>query len=305
MSFSPEVRRQSGALGAEVRGFSFTDVGAAEAKQIEALLVEHQVLFFPDQHPSVDEHVAFGKHFGRLEGHPHLKNPVSTHPELFELVASSGGIADEWHSDLTFQEEPSILSILHMLKCPSIGGDTMWSNAYLAYEQLSAPIRDLCEGLTAVHDALPHGKPERATIHPVVRVHPVTGRKTLFVNEHFTRRIVELSHEESEILLTYLTRWISNPRFTFRYHWQAGTVAMWDNRCTQHCVLNDFEGERIIQRVTVVGDVPEAAANSRWEPFTRERYGSATSRFDSQLNQVLERSEPTLQDLAKDERQQN
>ena len=295
MGFDVEVRRLSGSLGAEVRGFSMGDVGPAEAKELEALLVEHQALFFPGQSPSVEEHVAFGRHFGPLEGHPNLANPFEAEGVIFELAASRGGIADEWHSDITFQDEPSVMSILHMVKCPEVGGDTMWSNAYKAFEELSAPLRDLCEGLTALHDAAPHGKPDDMSVHPVVRIHPVTGRKSLFVNEHFTRRIVEMSAEESDLLLGYLTRWISNPRFTVRYHWQEGTVAMWDNRCTQHYVLNDFSEERIIQRVTIMGDVPEGAQSPRWEPYVRSHLAAATSRYDGQLNQYLGRRAQTLE----------
>jgi taurine dioxygenase len=146
-------------------------------------------------------------------------------------------------------------------------------------------MKELCEGLTALHDADPHGHSERMAVHPVVRVHPETGRKSLFVNEHFTRRIVELSHEESASLLGFLTRWATSPRFTVRYRWSQGTVAMWDNRCTQHNVLDDFEGERLIQRVTVMGDRPEAAAPRRWQPFIKTL--SAASRHDRQLRQYL------------------
>jgi hypothetical protein len=148
----------------------------------------------------------------------------------------------------------------------------MWSNMYKAYEERSAPLRDLCDGLSALHDADPHGKPEMMTVHPVVRVHPETGRRSLFVNEHFTRRIVEPSHEESDLLLGYLTRWVSNPRFSVRYCWSKGTVAMWDNRCTQHFVLNDFDEERIIQRATVMGDRPQAAGPPRWPAPRRRRH---------------------------------
>jgi hypothetical protein len=124
-----------------------------------------------------------------------------------------------------------------------------------------------------------------AAIHPVVRVHPETGRKSLFVNEHFTRRIVELSHQESDALLAFLTSWATRPQFTVRYHWTAGTIAMWDNRCTQHCVLNDFEGDRVIQRVTVMGDKPTAAAPARWQPYIGPV--SAASRHDWQLQNHL------------------
>jgi hypothetical protein len=152
----------------------------------------------------------------------------------------------------------------------------MWANAYKAYDELSPAMKDFCEGLSALHDAHPHGNPEQMAIHPVVRVHPVTKKKSLFVNEHFTRRIVELSHQESEALLAFLVRWIQSPRFTVRYHWTPGTIAMWDNRCTQHHVLNDFEGERVIQRVTVMGDRPE--------PARAAALGA--------LHQVLQRREP-------------
>ncbi len=295
MGIGFDVERLSGALGAEVRGLRLGDVGKAEARRIGELLLEYQVLFFPGQHPSKSEHVAFGRHFGKLEGHPNLKNPFAEDGVIFELAASKGGIADEWHSDITFREEPSVLSILHMLKCPEVGGDTLWANAYRAYEELSPPLQDLCEGLSALHDAAPHGKPEDMHVHPVVRVHPETGRKSLFVNEHFTRRIVELSAEESDLLLGYLTRWVSNPRFTVRYRWSEGTVAMWDNRCTQHYVLNDFDEERIIQRVTVMGDRPEGVAPPRWEPYARARLAAATSRYDGQLNRYLGRRATTLE----------
>ena len=290
------VTRLSGSLGAEVRGVALGAVGPAEAEKIRSLLTEHLVLFFPEQHVSPAEHVAFGNHFGKLEGHPNLNNPFTAdHPEIFELAATRGGVADEWHSDITFQEEPSVMAILNMVKCPDVGGDTMWANMVKAYEELSAPLRDLCDGLTALHDALPHGKPESMAVHPVVRVHPVTGRKSLFVNEHFTRRIVELSHEESEMLLGHLTRWVSNPRFTVRYHWTQGTVAMWDNRCTQHFVLNDFDEERIIQRVTIMGDQPVGAEPSRWKPYMRTENAGASSRFDRQLNQYLGRRAQLLE----------
>ena len=118
----------------------------------------------------------------------------------------------------------------------------------------------------------------------MVRIHPETGRKALYVNEHFTRRIVELSASESDLLLGYLTRWVASPRFTVRYRWAQGTIAMWDNRCTQHFVLNDIEGERIIQRVTIMGDTVEGPG-PRWEPHTADR--GATTRYDRQLKKAL------------------
>ena len=279
-----EISRVSPSLGAEVRGIDLAHVDASDVDSIFDLLHEHLVLFFPEQCLTAEEHIEFGRHFGHIEGHPNVRN-LTPHPEILELVGSRGGVADEWHSDLTFQPEPSILSILRVVQCPEVGGDTMWANMYKAYDELSAPLRDLCEGLTALHDAHPHNRADVMAIHPVVRVHPVTRRKSLFVNEHFTRRIVEMSHEESDLLLRHLTRWVSSPRFTVRYQWTEGTVAIWDNRCTQHFVLDDFDEERIIQRVTVVGDVPEAAGPARWEAYIHDK--GATRRHDRQLRDFL------------------
>jgi taurine dioxygenase len=282
-----EATLLSGSLGAEIRGIDLTKAAAADAEAILALISEHLVLFFPDQHLTPDEHIAFGRLFGKLEGHPNLAIDAER-PEFFELRAESGAgaIADEWHSDLTCQAKPSIFAILHMKKCPAVGGDTLWANMYKAYDGLSQPLKDLCEGLSALHDASPHYHPERRAIHPVVRIHPVTGRKSLFVNEHFTRRIVEVSDEESDALLRYLTHHATRDRFAVRYRWSEGTIAMWDNRCTQHHVLNDFEGERVIQRVTVMGDCPEPAAPTRYAPF--EDKFSAGSWRDKPLREFLQ-----------------
>lgn len=286
-----QVQRLAGALGAEIRGIPLAQASDADIETIEALMVEHMVLFFPEQVLSVDEHVALGRRFGPLEGHPNLKNPFTAHPELFELAASQGGVADEWHTDITFRPDPALMSILKMVQCPAYGGDTMWSNLCQAFDELSEPMQELCCGLTALHDATPHNRPEQMAVHPVVRVHPVSGRKALYVNEHFTRRIVEMNASESEVLLRYLTGWVQKPRFTIRYRWRENTIAMWDNRATQHFVLNDFEGERVIQRVTVMGDAPEGVAPPRWQPWVRPGRLSATSRHDRQLYLYL-KSQP-------------
>lgn len=287
------VDRLAGALGAEVHGVKLAALSEAEFAAVNVLLLEHLVLFFPGQDLSVEEHVALGRRFGPLEAHPNLKNPYTQHPELFELAATHGGVADEWHTDLTFRPDPAVLSVLQLKKAPAVGGDTQWASLYAAYDELSQPMQDLCDGLTALHDALPHNHPEQMAIHPVVRVHPETGRKALYVNEHFTRRLVELNATESGALLDYLTRWVANPRFTVRYRWTEGTVAIWDNRCTQHFVLNDFEGERIIQRVTVMGDRPEGAGAPRWQPWVRPGRRSATSRHDRQLALFLKARDRT------------
>lgn len=288
-----KVTRLAGALGAEVRGVDLPSLDAQQTQAIEALLIEHHVLFFPGQHPTAEQQIAFGERFGALESHPHLENPTEGLPDkVFELAATHGGVADEWHTDLTYLESPALYSILHMLEAPEVGGDTMWSNLAMAHDELSPPIRELCEGLTAIHDGDANNAPEVRTVHPVVRVHPVTGRRILYVNEHFTHRIVELSRKESDLLLGHLTSWVSNPRFTVRYRWTKGTVAMWDNRVTQHFVLNDFHEERVIQRVTVMGDRVEPAAPARWPAFSRAGGVSDTSRYDDVLG-IVDRRERT------------
>ena len=278
---TPTVTRLSAALGAEVDGLDLDTATVDNVATIRELLLEHLVLFFPNQSLSLDGHVALGRKFGDLEIHPNLPNPDADHPEVVELKASFGGIADEWHTDVTFLPNPSVMSIMHMVACPEVGGDTMWANQYLAYEQLSAPLRDLVDGLHAVHDATPHGKPEMSSMHPVVRVHPETGRRSLMVNEHFTRRLAELSHDESQAVLSYLVRWTVREQFTVRYRWTPSTVAIWDNRCTQHFFINDFTGERIIQRVTVLGDEPNGPVGPdgderRWPAFGSDRMSAAT-----------------------------
>ena len=278
-----KVRPLSPALGAEVIGPKINNLNDDQVKKLKELLLEHLVIFMPGQSPSPALHVEFGKRFGSLEGHPNLSSDDKLPREIFELKASKGGIADEWHTDLTFRSSPAIMSIMHIVKCPEVGGDTLWSSTYAAYDQLSSPMKDLCEGLTALHDAHPHNQPDQMAIHPVVRLHPETQRRALYINQHFNRRIVELSAEESEAVLTYLIGWISHPKFSVRYRWRPGTVCMWDNRCTQHMVLNDFTGERVIQRVTVTGDKVFGVKGKKYNPALNSDRLSAQSRHDRQL----------------------
>ena len=195
----------------------------------------------------LDDHVAFGRWFGPLEQHPHLGNAYLQHPEVFELAASKGGIADEWHTDLTFLEQPSVLSILNMVRCADAGGDTMWSNMVLAYEGLPRTIKDQIEGLIASHSiqstfgaALPIEKrlAMKATYpdaeHPVVWVHPATGRKCLYVSEGYTTRIVGMPEEEGRALLQELTAHCTRPEFTYRHAWRDHDLVVWDNLATMH-----------------------------------------------------------------------
>jgi taurine dioxygenase len=162
-------------------------------------------------------------------------------------------------------------SILQMMVNPVRGGDTIFTNQYRAYETLSAPLQDLLEGLSATHTASTFGHPEQHATHPIVRTHPDTGRKSLFVNRTFTSHIVELRRTESDALLQHLYAWSEQPAFQCRYRWDVGSVGIWDNRCTQHYAVPDYEGRRRIERVTVIGDVP-SGGTARWEPYV-ERHG--------------------------------
>jgi taurine dioxygenase len=172
------VKRLAGALGAEISGVDIRNATENDINALRQLLLEHLVIFLPDQSPTPEEHVEFARHFGELEGHPNLGSAEGLPPEIFQLTASQGGIADEWHTDITFSESPPLMSVLHLVKCPPFGGDTMWGSLYAAYDALSQPMKDLCEGLTALHDALPHNRPEAMAIHPVVRIHPETGAES-------------------------------------------------------------------------------------------------------------------------------
>jgi taurine dioxygenase len=277
----PEVRPIAGALGAEIHGLSLRSVGESELGWIEQALLEHLVLFFPDQHLTPDEHRDFALRFGDPEIHPFIPKLDEAHPEIVVLRAASGYIADVWHTDVTFSESPPVCSVLNALEMPARGGDTMWSNQYLAFERLAEPMKEMLGGLTAVHTAANYGHPEQKAVHPVVRRHPDTGRPSLFVNRQFTRRILELSREESAALLEMLFVHSVQAEHTCRYAWSRGTIGIWDNRCTQHCAVNDYDGERVISRVTILGDEPKPAFDThRWPEFQYGRFSARSSGLD-------------------------
>jgi taurine dioxygenase len=271
-----DVKPMAGALGAEVRGIRLGHLGDAEWSALRALWLEHLVLFFPDQHLSHDEHVALGKRFGEIEIHPFIPKVSDAFPEIVVLDSDKGARADVWHTDVTFSPTPPMCSILNMVVCPERGGDTVWTNQYLAYETLSTPMRELVDGLTAVHHAAPFGRPEVTAEHPAVRVHPETGRRALFVNRTFTSRFVELRREESDALLALLFAWSEHPAFQCRYRWSKGAIGIWDNRCTMHYAINDYDEPRVIQRVTVLGDAPQGPP-ARWPAFAGDRLSSANA----------------------------
>lgn len=268
-----DIQQVSASLGAEVRGVDLNNLTDGEFAAIEQAFADHLVLFFPDQSLTLQGHRDFAARWGELEVVATLPKADEGFEEIVELADTQTPTADVWHTDVTFRPEPPITSILHMVDCPPVGGDTMWANLYDAYETLSTPMRDLLDGLTAIH-ANTYG--EGHAEHPVVRVHPTTGRKSLYVNRIFTSHIRQLSRPESELLLRYLYRWSEQNSFVCRYRWSQGTVAMWDNRCTLHSVANDgWDGTRTIQRITVLGDKPTGVGEPRWDKHVADRNGAS------------------------------
>ena len=231
------------------------------------------MLFFRDQRLTPEGHKAFASSFGEMEVVPALPKLDDDHPEIVVLDDTATPAADVWHTDVTFSPTPPITSILHMVECPPVGGDTMWINLYQAYETLSAPMKEMLEGLTAIH-VNRYGTGQVAE-HPVVRVHPVTGRKSLYVNRIFTSHIRQLSRPESDALLPFLYRWSEQNRFSVRFRWAQDSVAMWDNRCTLHAVVNDWDARRVVQRITVLGDHPVAAGEIRWPKHEQKANGAS------------------------------
>jgi taurine dioxygenase len=265
-TIAPEVRLTAGALGAEVHGIdlnTLTDDGFA---YIHDLFLKHHVVFLAGQAGLTPEaHIAFGRRFGEVELHPYLPR-MEGHEEIVIIDSENGGKVDVWHTDMTFHQSPPIASILHLVQVPSSGGDTMWTNQAKVYEELSAPMRDLLDGLTAIHVIRIGTEFTSRAEHPVVRVHPETGQRSLYVNRLFTSHIPQLTRNESDAILEYLFRFSEGPQFTCRYRWQTGDVAIWDNRITQHYAINDYTEIRRGQRITVVGDHP-TGDEPRWPAY--------------------------------------
>jgi taurine dioxygenase len=258
-------------IGAEIGGVDLRrpldDVLFAE---LDRALLEWKVLFFRDQQLAPAEHRAFAARFGALEVHPFL--PQGEFPELvrFEKSATSPGYENLWHSDVTWREVPSLGSILRCIETPPYGGDTLWADMACAYDTLPEDLRRRIDGLVAVHDfAISFGigmtpddlAKSRVQFppaeHPVVRTHPRTGRKTLFVNEIFTSHVKDLPSEESEALLQRLFRQARIPELQCRFRWTPGALAFWDNRATQHYAVSDYHPHRrVMERATIIGDRP-------------------------------------------------
>lgn len=268
----------SPAIGARVQGLDLTrPLSDAEAAALQRALVTHQVLFFENQPLTPETQRAFAARFGELHIHPVYPN-VPEQPEIMVLDTGPHNPTDNdvWHTDVTCIETPPAIVALAGKRIPPSGGDTVWASNIAAYAALSEPLKRLLEPLTALHDftkSFPewrhNGDPEtharwRAArdrhppvVHPVVRVHPVSGAKALFVNENFTARIVGLSDRESAAILDFLFDHISRPEFTVRWQWKPDDLVLWDNRSTQHYAVNDYlPHSRLMHRATVLGDRP-------------------------------------------------
>jgi taurine dioxygenase len=272
------IRPMTGVLGAEIEGVDLA--GALSEETVSAIrgaLVAHHVLVFRDQDLSMDQQLAFGRRFGELDTHPFVHgNP--DHPEILDIVTEPDdriNFGGGWHTDVTFLPEPDLGSILYAVEVPPSGGDTLFANQHAAYEALSDTMKGMLDGLVAVHTAShQYGEGGASTMskamktrnaelsgatveHPVVRTHPESGRKGLYVNRAFTTRIKGLTADESRALLTFLFRHAVKEAFTCRLVWAPGTLAMWDNRSVQHYALHDYAGQRrVMRRITVKGDRP-------------------------------------------------
>lgn len=266
------VEPMTATIGAEVGGVDLADdLDTAVVAEIRQALLRWKVIFFRDQH-RLDRasHIALGRRFGDLEVHP-VTPKDQAEPEAFVIPAGGTFRApDNWHCDVTWRPQPSMGSILRAVELPPLGGDTLWANMARAYELLDDATKERIDGLRALHDftaAFGLGQPpevqekmraKHPTVeHPVVRTHPETGEKVLFVNVGFTQGIVGMAEDESRRLLRRLYATATIPDVQVRFRWRPGSVAFWDNRATQHIVSNDFlPAKRVMERVTIVGDTP-------------------------------------------------
>ena len=268
---SIEIVPTAAALGAEIRGVNLArPIDDETFAAIERAYNDHGVIFFRDQHISPDQHLAFGRKFGDLHVHPAAPNEGD--PALMRIYAdkdSPRANGEGWHSDVSCDLEPPMGSILYIKQCPPHGGDTLFASMYAAYEALSDRMKAYLEGLTALHDGEPiyrglyanYGVADKPAYpnaeHPVVRTHPVTGRKALYVNRGFTRNITGIPRDESDAMLAYLYQHMENPLFQCRFRWSENAIAFWDNRCAQHRAMWDYwPHTRAGTRVTVKGERP-------------------------------------------------
>jgi taurine dioxygenase len=274
------IRRVAPACGAEVLGADLRTMPDQDFHVLLQALAEHGVLFLRDQHLTPHQQVDVTRRFGPILRVPYIKH-LDAHPDIVAVlkeadeqqISTFGGT---WHSDFSFLPAPPSLTLLYALEIPAIGGDTLWSSQYCAYESLSAGMKELLDPLCAIQTGWPHGTngpgPNAAVsrsiemvrndptadvevTQPVVRVHPITGRRALFVNPVYTQRFQSMTVEESRPLLEYLFAHATKSEFTCRLQWKPGTLAIWDNRCLLHLAINDYDGSRrLLHRTTVMGE---------------------------------------------------
>jgi taurine dioxygenase len=272
-----EVHPIAGALGAEIGGVDVAeDLDEAVIGEIRQALLDHGVIFFRDQTLDRERHKVFTRRFGEIFIHPNYQG-VSADPEIVDIKREPGDkkiVGEDWHTDTTMVAQPPLGAILYAIEVPPYGGDTLFANQYLAYEALSDGLKRTLEGMRAVHsDRLVAGplagmNAQRSTkvredagwretisVHPVVRTHPETGRKLLFVNRSYTVGFDGWTEMESKPLLDYLLEQGHRPEFTCRFRWANGSIAFWDNRCTKHLAIHDAGPfRRIMRRTQIVGD---------------------------------------------------
>ena len=273
------VKPIAASLGAEVEGVDLSqDLDDDLIAEIRQALLDHLVIFFHGQNISPEQHLAFARRFGTLNLHDQVKG-MDEYPEIIEVrkePEDERNFGGAWHGDITYLEEPPLGSILYALEVPPVGGDTLWANQYLAFETLSDGMREMLERLTMIHTPAkiyglysqdwskdssvktsPNATAEYETEHPLIRTHPETGRKLLFVSGLFTPRFKNMTEEESKPLIDFLMHQATREEFTCRYRWKAGDIAFWDNRATLHYALNDYSGHRrVMHRVAINGDRP-------------------------------------------------
>ncbi|MEY2658421.1 MAG: hypothetical protein RLZZ395_2163 [Pseudomonadota bacterium] len=266
------VRRLTPILGAEIDGVDLSQpLSDEQFQEVGRALADHQVIFFRDQHPTPEQHLAFGQRFGHLHRHPAAPHAPGL-PDLMIIQAdehSPRANGEVWHSDVSCDAEPPMGSILYIHTCPPEGGDTLFASMYAAYDALSERMKRYLNGLTAVHDG-EHvyrgtyanlGVQDKPTyprsVHPVVRTHPINGRKCLFVTEGHTSEIVGLDGAEGSELLEFLTEHVKQPQFQYRHHWKKGDLIVWDNCAVQHLAVFDYgQIPRRLHRAGISGPVP-------------------------------------------------
>lgn len=273
-----EVRPLTPVIGAEILGVDLShELDEGTCRDIRQALLDHLMIVLPNQRIDAAAFVTFARRFGEIEPPHPVFDVVAEQPEV-TIIEQDGTDAslynNIWHTDTTFRAEPAMATMLCAQVLPEIGGDTVWSSSYAAYDALAAPIRELIGDMTAVHDY--YGAFAEAVLdgrggidklvedvrqfppveHPVVRTHPETGRLGLFVNRSFTRRIKGLSSVESDYLLRLLYELAEHPNFQIRHRWRSHDLAVWDNRCTMHLASSNFTGLRRMHRITLLGERP-------------------------------------------------